>query len=70
MRLAADGVRFLARRSARGEYSVVAPMPGVAAVVEVRAPQLAALQVRVRARGRARARGSAALQVAEWTPWP
>ena len=45
MRLAADGVRFLARRSARGEYSVIAPMPGVAAVVEVRAPQLGALQV-------------------------
>ena len=45
MRLAADGVRFLARRSARGEYSVVAPMPGVAAVVELRAPQLGALQV-------------------------
>ena len=45
MRLAADGVRFLARRGARGEYSVLAPMPGVAAVVEVRAPQLGALQV-------------------------
>ena len=44
MQLAADGVPFLARRISGG-YSVVMAVPGVAAVVEVVAPQLDALQV-------------------------
>ena len=44
VQLAADGVPFLARRTSGG-YSVVVAVPGVAAVVEVLAPQLDALQV-------------------------